>query len=193
MKKFLSFLLVGAGFLPLYSCVYQEDVTPYYIDKYSEPISYANIKYVPLDDLLNHIKPQEIKYVFDKIVISMCPCICKYNKVIVTDLPNLSYLKVDKLSSYFGDTLRTSVSDMCHKPTILAEFSKYLKINTLGIKVRSRKVNDLLNKKYKGYSVAFLTGTYQINNDKITVFVKFIDAKTGKILCAKEGIINIYP
>ena len=182
-----SYLLL---FLP--SCyMFYEDITPFYVEtKQTYP---TNIKYLTLDEVLNHIKPQEVKYVFDTIISFMCPYIRSYSKIIVTDLPNLSYLKIDKLSSYFGDTLRTSVSDICHKTTILAEFSKYLELDKLGIKVRTRKINKLLHKNYQGYSVAFLTGTYQINQNVITVFIKLINARTGEVICAKEGIINIYP
>ena len=189
MKKII---LLGSLFIFFSSCcIYCEDVTPFYVE--SKQTYLTNIKYISLDEVLNHIKPQEVKHVFDSIVSYMCPYINFYSKIIVTDLPNLSYLKIDKLSSYFGDTLRTSVSDICNKTTILPEFSKYLEFSKLGIKVRSREVNKLLKQKYKGYSIAFLTGTYQINRNVITVFLKLIDARTGKIICAKEGIINIYP
>jgi len=190
MKKFY---LLGICLSTFFTscCIYCEDITPFYVE--SKQTYLTNIKYMPLDEVLNHIKPQEVKYVFDNIISYMCPYINSYSKIIVTDLPNLSYLKIDRLSSYFGDTLRTSVSDICNRTTILPEFSKYLEFSKLGIKIRSREVNKLLNQKYKGYSVAFLTGTYQINQNTITVFIKLIDARTGKVICAKEGIINIYP
>jgi len=172
-------------------CIYCEDVTPFYVG--SRQAYLANKIYVPFNEILNHINPQEVKYVFDNITSSMCTCIRSYSKIIVTDLPNLSYFKTDKLSSYFGDILRTSVSDICKATIILPDLSKYLEFSRLGVKIRTREVKKLLHQKYRGYSIAFLTGTYQISGNTITVFVKLIDARTGKVICAKEGIINIYP
>ncbi len=119
---------------------------------------------------------------FNKISKDFCKHI-KYRKVILADIVHYQTLKPTPKGEFLTEFLRDSIVNQCNVSVYQIELREKFKANNIGITALSRKPHDIKNKKFRARYL--ITGTYSITENFVTVFIRLIDIKKGKVILSK--------
>ncbi|MDD5286102.1 MAG: FlgO family outer membrane protein [Desulfuromonadaceae bacterium] len=100
--------------------------------------------------------------------------------LLVTDFADIQSFLPNQSGLLMGELMRGSLNKICCYKIVQAEFAKYFKLTENGLVVLTRKVNEIKKDEY--FQSEVIVGTYSyLNNNKVIIFVRKIDTKTGKI------------
>lgn len=100
--------------------------------------------------------------------------------ILVTDFADIQSFLPNQSGLLMGELMRGGLSKICSYQIVQAEFAKYFKLSENGLVVLTRKVNEIKKDEYSQSEV--IVGTYNyLNNNKVMIFVRKINTRTGKI------------
>lgn len=115
---------------------------------------------------------------FNDIANKFCPFI-KRKTVVVTDLVDLQTFLPKKEGLFLSEYLKSSLINVCKSKIVQVEFSKHFKMSNKGLRILTRNISELKKKSIN--TPLIITGTYKKTEDKVILFIRLINYKTGKI------------
>lgn len=128
----------------------------------------------------------DLKVLFQDIAAELCADTCanrddiNRQTVLVTDFADLQTFIPNQSGLLMGELMRASLNKVCCYKIIQAEFAKFFKLSENGLVVLTRNVNEIKKDEYSQSEA--IVGTYNyLNNNKVIIFARKINMKTGTI------------
>jgi len=148
------------------------------------------------NDLINPSKGTDFSLISNKLSVDICPSITSFQNnldIYITDFVNISNLEnASQLGFLLSNELKVAILSNCSRNLKIKELTlgKNIKIGKQGVKILSRDLSKLKAKTIS-QSGRIITGTYTITSQKLIIFIKVIELKTGNILYSKSTSTNI--
>ncbi len=121
---------------------------------------------------------KDFEPLFQNSLHSFCPLIHD-RTIIVGDILRYSDLQPTKVGLYLTEHLKTAVTKECHVKLYPLELARSIQISKEGSRIFTREYDRLRLKSLP--STYLLTGTYTLTDNSITIFLKLINLRSGKI------------
>ncbi len=120
-----------------------------------------------------------LKAVFDSVARDICSQRCVPKTALVTDFLDIESYRPEREGILMSEIMRGSLSEVCCYQIVQGEFSKHFKLSKRGLIALTRNPEEIRNKEFP-YTEA-VVGTYSFSENKLFVFVRQVNLKTGKI------------
>ncbi len=132
--------------------------------------------YLGTQDILPKLN---LRAVFDSVAKDICQNRCVPKTVFVSDFLDIETYMPEREGILMSEIMRGSLSEVCCYQIVQGEFSKHFKLSKSGLIALTRNPKEIRLKEIP-YTEA-VVGTYSISENKLFIFVRQINLRTGKI------------
>ncbi len=120
-----------------------------------------------------------LRDVFNSVAKDICQSRCVPKTVLVTDFLDIETYRPEREGMLMSEIMRGSLSERCCYQIVQGEFSKHFRLSQKGLIALTRNPEEIRHREFP-YTEA-IVGTYSFSENKLFIFVRQVNLKTGKI------------